>query len=453
MRRRRIQSALSGLLLLLSLGALGRTVRANPVDAFGISSRAIAMGGAYTALANDASANYYNPAGVVARRDLSLDIGYQIAVPVLKINGHNVGVDHTRGLTAGLVAPGAIGPFRFAFGVSMFLPDERISRVRAMPRVQPRFVYYDNRTQRIYLSTNLAVQIIKGLYVGAGVTFMSRTQGDLELSGRISFPDAEAESDMRLDLDVDLKALRYPQAGILWEPLKWLSVGLTFRDEFVLEMEQGFRITGDVVGEGGGGMILRGGFFGLTSLSTNLYQPRQVAFGMAVMPNGRWTVSMDLVWAQWSRFINPGSRLEMEFELGSFNDLVDIESQPNPPPARFRDTWTPRLGAEFLAFQSPKAVIAVRAGYAFEPSPAPEQTSRTMNLVDNHKHHLSAGVGFSLSKLIDVMDRPLDVDLHFAYIHQQRRRHRKHDLVDPVGDYTATGYVISAGVTLKLRFR
>ena len=439
--------------VLAGLIAQGGDAEANPVDAFGISSRAIAMGGAYTALAHDASANYYNPAGIVARKDLSLDIGYQIAVPTLRLNGHNVGVDHTRGLTAGIVAPGSIGPFRFAFGVVMFLPDERVSRVRAMPRVQPRFVYYDNRTQRIYLSTNLAVQIVKGLYVGAGVTFMSRTHGDLELSGRISFPDAEAESDMRLDLDVDLKALRYPQAGILWEPWKWLSVGLVFRDEFVLEMVQGFRITGDVVGEGGGGTILHDGFFGLTSLSTNLFQPRQLALGVAVMPTARWTVSVDLVWAQWSRFINPGSRLEMEVELGSFNDLVDIGSQPNPPPARFRDTWSPRLGVEYLAYQSTRAVIAVRGGYAYEPSPAPEQTSRTMNLVDNHKHHLSAGVGFSLSKLIAVMDRPLDVDFHIAYLHQQRRRHRKHDFVDPVGDYTATGFVMSAGVTLKMRFR
>ncbi len=423
------------------------------MDAFGISSRAVAMGGAYTALANDSSANYYNPAGVVARKDLCLDIGYQLAVPTLRLNGHNVGVDHTRGLTAGLVAPGTIGPMRFAFGVVMFLPDERVSRVRAMPRVQPRFVYYDNRTQRIYLSTNLAVQILPGLFVGAGVTFMSRTQGDLELSGRISFPDPEAESDMRLDLDVDLKALRYLQAGILWEPVKWLSVGLTFRDEFVLEMEQGFRITGDIVGEGGSGTILRNGFFGLTSLSTNLFQPRQVVFGVAVMPTERWTVSLDLIWAQWSRFINPGSRLEMEVELGAFNDMVDIGSQPNPPPALFRDTWSPRLGVEWIAYQSRRATIAVRGGYAYEPSPAPEQTSSTMNLVDNHKHHLSAGVGFSLSKLLALMDRPLDLDFHVAYLHQQRRTHRKLDLVDPVGDYTADGYVVSAGVTLKMRFR
>lgn len=439
--------------LAAALLCVATAARANPVDAFGLGSRAIAMGGAHTALAHDASANYYNPAGIVARKDLSIDIGYQLGAPALRLNGHDVGVDHTRGLTAGLVAPGSIGPFRFAFGVVIFLPDERISRVRAMPRVQPRFVYYDNRTQRIYLSTNLAIQIVKGLYIGAGLTFMSRTKGNLELSGNISFPNPEAESDMRLDLDVDLKALRYPQAGILWEPLPWLSIGLTYRHEFVLELQQGFLIRGDVVGEGGGGTILQDGFFGLTSLSTNLFQPRQVAFGVAVMPNKRWTVTMDIVWAQWSRFINPGSRLEMNFELGAFDELVQIDSQPNPASPRFRDTWTARLGAEFIALSKTHVSLAVRAGYAFEPSPAPEQKGRSMNLVDNNKHHLSVGLGLSLTKLIPVLDRPLDLDVHFAYIHMQSRHHWKYDPADPIGDYTSDGYVLSVGVTLKLRFQ
>jgi len=438
---------------LLVWGGAARSAHANPIDAFGLGSRGVAMGGAYTAIAHDAAANYYNPAGLVAREDLSLDIGYLYAQPKLRLNGRDLEVDRTRGLSAGVVAPGHIGPFRFAFGVVLFLPDERVSRVRAQPREQPRFVYYDNRTQRIYLSTNLAVQIIPGLYIGGGATFMSRTKGVVQLGGEISFPDPEAESDLRLDLDVDLKALRYPQAGILWEPLPWLSVGLTYRHRFVLELRQAFAISGDVVGEDGGGVILRDGYFALTSLSTNLFQPRQVAVGLAARPGDDWLVSLDVVWAQWSEFINPGSRLEMDFELGPFSDLVDIGSQPNPPDPRFEDTWSPRLGVEWRAWRHPQASLRVRAGYAFEPSPAPEQRSAAMNLVDNHKHHLSVGLGISLTGLIGVLDRPFDLDVHVAYLHLQRRLHRKFDLADPVGDYVSDGYLLTVGVTMKLRFR
>lgn len=411
------------------------------------------MGGAYTAVAHDVSANYYNPAGLVAGRDLSIEVGYQFAHPWLRLNGRDLHVDETRGLTAGVVAPGAIGPFRFAFGVALFLPDERVSRVRAVRRDQPRFVLYDNRTQRIYLSTNLAVQIVPGLYVGAGATFMSRTKGVVDLAGEISFPDPEAESDLRLDLDVDLKALRYPQAGILWEPLPWFSIGLCYRHSFVLELRQAFSISGDVVGEGGGGTLLEDGRFGLTSLSTNLFQPRQVTLGLAVRPSSRWLLSLDIVWSQWSEFINPGSRLEMDFDLGRYNDLVNIDSQPNPPDPGFRDTWMPRVGVEWLAFWRPWGQIHLRGGYAFEPTPAPEQRTRSMNLVDNHKHHLSAGVGFAFPKLLGILDRPLEMDIHLACIVLEPRSHRKFDLVDPVGDFVSDGVLVSAGFTLKLRFR
>lgn len=426
---------------------------ANPVDAFGLGSRGIALGGAYTALAHDVSANYYNPGGLVARRDLSIEVGYQYARPWLRLNGRDLEVDVTRGLSAGVVAPGAIGPFRFAFGVALFLPDDRVSRVRAMPREKPRFVYYDNRPQRVYLATNLAVQIVPGLYVGAGATFMSRTKGSLILGGQISFPDPEAESDLRLDLDVDLKALRYPQAGILWEPLSWLSLGLTYRHQFVLKLKQEFRIAGDVVGQDGGGTILREGFFGLTSLSTDLFQPRQVVLGVGVKPGRDWQLAFDLVWAQWSELVNPGSRLQMDFDLGPFTHLVNVGSQPNPPDPRFSDTFSPRVGVEWTALRHRLASLALRVGYAFEPTGAPPQQSSTMNLVDNHKHHLTMGLGVSLTRLMGALERPLDVDVHFAYLHMQRREHRKLDPADPVGDYVSDGHLLSMGITMKLRFQ
>lgn len=440
--------------LIAVLAALwGSRARANPIDAFGIGSRGIAMGGAQTALARDSSANYYNPAGLVAGRAMSIDVGYLFAQPWLRLNRRDLEVDQTRGITAGLTAPGSIGPFRFAFGVLLFLPDERVSRVRAVARDQPRFIYYDNRPQRIYLATNLAVQIIPGLYVGAGATFMSRTKGFVELTGKLSFPDPDVSSDMRLDLDVDLKALRYPQAGILWEPLGWLSVGVTYRHRFVLELEQIFNISGNVVSEDGRTIILPDGFFGIASYSTNLYQPRQVVIGLAARPSPRLTVSFDLTWSQWSDFINPGSRLQMETELGPFNDLVQLGSQPAPPDPGFRDTWSPRLGVEWVAFTGSFLHLNLRAGYVYEPSPAPEQRSRSMNLVDNHKHHVSFGLGLSLVGLLATPERPIDLDLHVAYLHLASRRHRKFDPVDPVGDYVSDGCLVSAGMTLRLRFQ
>ena len=49
---------------------------ANPLDYFGFGARGPGMGNAQVALADDFSANYYNPAGLATRDALQLQIGY-----------------------------------------------------------------------------------------------------------------------------------------------------------------------------------------------------------------------------------------------------------------------------------------------------------------------------------------------------------------------------------------
>src|SRR5438105_4459741 len=67
--------------LLRSLAALvailaAPAARASDLDEFGFGPRAISMGGAYTALATDWTAPYYNPAGCAVPRSMNLGLGY-----------------------------------------------------------------------------------------------------------------------------------------------------------------------------------------------------------------------------------------------------------------------------------------------------------------------------------------------------------------------------------------
>ena len=212
------------ILIALALVAVAGPARANPLDAFGFGARGPAMANAVAAATEDASANYYNPAGLVRGNNLHIDVAYRAAVPHLQINGRDLGVDDSRGISVGLAAPGRLGPIRFAFGASLWLPDQRLTRVRSISFDQPRFVYYDNRQQRLVLSANLAVQIVRGLYVGAGFTFMSRTTGTVYLKGNIAVGNPD-ESALVTNIDVDLVAIRYPQAGLLWEIRRGLDRG------------------------------------------------------------------------------------------------------------------------------------------------------------------------------------------------------------------------------------
>jgi long-chain fatty acid transport protein len=441
----RVRQFVAALLLLWAARA-----HANPVDAFGFGSRGVAMGGAHTAVADDGSANYYNPAGLVRGRDLRLDIGYQFVQPLLRMNGRDNDVDQTRGFAIGLVAPGAFGPFRFAFGVALWLPDQRLSRVRSLPFSEPRWVYYDNRTQRLLLSANLAVQIVPGLYVGGGLTFMSRTAGTLNLKGNIAVGDPD-ESSLVTQISVDLLAVRYPQVGALWEVTPNVSLGLCYRHSFLLQLDQGFRIDGDIGGGLGVPPVVENGYIAARTISSDLFQPWQLTLGGAVRLLRRLLVSVDLTWAAWSEFPVPATQVTIGHDLKQFEALFKLPGSTTYPEPRFHDIVIPRVGIEWRARDGARLAVDTRFGYSYEASPVPAQFGES-SLVDSDKHTFSIGAGLELKRLRPILWRPLSIDAHLAVTYLPERAERKIDPRDPVGDYVADGVVVQVGLMLRSRF-
>ena len=422
---------------------------ANPIDAFGAGSRATAMGGAATAASEDSSANYYNPAGLVRGHDLRIDIGYRYAQPLLRMNGRDVGVDASRGFLIGLVAPGHIGPFRFAFGATMWLPDQRLTRVRSLPFDQPRFVLFDNRPQRLYMAANLAIQIVPGLYVGGGLTFMSKTAGQLFLKGSIAVSDPDASS-LVSKIDVDLVAVRYPQFGILWDVTRWLSIGVSYRHSFVLNLDQQFRIDGNI-GNPGLTPIVENGYFAAHSISSDLFQPWQLTAGAALRLKRELLVTFDVTYARWSEFPIPAADLTLGLDIGIYNDRVMLPAPRSYPPSNFHDIVIPRAGVEWRAWQRPKLALDVRAGYSYEPTPVPEQIGES-NFADSDKHTFSVGAGLELARITSILPRPLALDVHFAATYLPPRANHKVDPLDQVGDFVADGVIVQIGFMLRSRF-
>jgi long-chain fatty acid transport protein len=422
--------------------------RANPVDAFGFGSRASAMGGAATADSEDSSANYYNPAGLVRGRSLRIDIGYHYALPRLTLNDADAAVDSSRGFTIGLVAPGAIGPFRFAFGAAVALPDQRLFRARSLAYQTPRFVYYDNRMQRVYLAANLAVQIVPGLYIGGGVTFLSRTQGDVNLAGNVAYTDPDLSS-LVAKIDVGLFAVRYPQFGVRWDALPWLSLGVSYRHSFVLQLDQVFRIDGNI-GNPGVKPIVENGYFETHTDVSDLFEPWQLTAGASVQVLSRLRVSFDARYARWSEF--PAAHLlALSLDLKMLNSAVHVSPARNYPSPGFHDILIPHLGVEVRVHGSDRLAVDVRAGYSYEPTPAPEQTDES-NLADSDKHTVTVGAGVELRRLGRVLRGSLALDGYLGATILPTRLNHKTDPRDPVGDFRAGGSIFQAGLTLRTRF-
>jgi long-chain fatty acid transport protein len=437
--------------VVLLLAATARTAAANPADLFGFGARGQAMGGAQVAAADDATANYYNPA-LLARLDtIRIELGYQVALPTLKVNGQDNDVDSSRGTIIDIAVPGQLDGARFSVGAMLFLPDQALTRIRNQSAQQPRWALYDNLPQRLVFGANAALAIGERLAIGGGISYMAATKGVVQLKGLVGFPRPD-QSQLALAIDVDLDTIRYPEAGIWYRALPWLDLAAAYRGGFYLTIDLAFQLVGDI-GSQGAVPVVQNGHVNLHTVSQDLFQPPQFVAGFLARVTPRFQVAFDLEYERWSTFQNPSAKIDPpDLDLGMFNNLVNIPPFPPLPYPNFHDILVPRLGLEWLAAQDAHRRVIARAGYWYAPSPAPEQVGES-NFIDNDKHTFSIGAGYELRRgLGEIIPRPVSFDVSFGLTSLVPRDNRKLSPIDPVGDYVSSGHVFQMGILSRWQF-
>lgn len=426
-----------------------RQVHANPADAYGFAGRGPGMGGALTAGVDDGSANYYNPAALAALPGLVVGLGYQYVSHQLNVNGVDQRVSSSRGAALSFSTPGKFLGRRVALGGGFFIPDNHLTRTRTLATDTPRFALYDNRPQRLFLAANIGIQLTDRVYIGGGISYISQTKGGVRLAGRVGFPVAD-DSELYLNMDVDLLTIRYGQVGVLVEATPWLKLGATYRSGFELKLDQAFTIEGDV-GPPDAQPVIEDGFLTLTTVSQDHFQPETVTVGAYAQLTPRLALAFDLAYFRWSQFPNPAAIVDIVYDLKDFNTLFDIPDAPALPQPRYSDIFIPRLGVEYLASTSKSKDLLVRGGYSFEPSPVPEQIDQS-NYIDNNKHTVSLGGTITFKHWSSIIPKPASIDAYFAVTLLESRSHRKLSPVDPVGDYESDGQVYQMGISSRWRF-
>ncbi len=434
---------------------------AQPMDTYGLGSRAIAMGGAVTADVEDYSANYYNPAGLARGAATRISVGWFGAQPRLQLNGLDSGVDPVDGLTTGLVVPGTIDGFRFAFGIAVHLPDARISRTRSLPRSRPRWELFDNRPQRTFLASHIAIRPFEWLTVGGGIAFLSLSANKLSIRGDIDALVPDRGTRLEHDLNADLTTIRYPQAGIQVDPMPGLSFGLVYRGQFALDSTLQAQVGRPGVDSDTRlhvGDITIPAYFDLLSQSVNAFVPQQLSLGGRWSPTPQFRVNAEVTWVNWSAYVSPIGRSSIILDIAVPPELADTIRVPGtivgsePIAANFQDRFVPRVGVEGLASSASNYELLVRGGAFYEHSPVPDQTGLS-NLVDTDRLALSAGAGLRLTELRPVLDGWLSFDLHLQWALLPERIARKSSPVDPVGDWRASGHIFGGGLTMEVGFR
>ena len=187
----------------------GSSVSANPLDFYGFTARASAMGSAFTAMATDFSGLYYNPAAIAFCNSNQAGVGFMMALPDLKLSlrpapGATVvetkrlkdleeqqsDVPMVDGVTGGIVIK---AHDRIYGGAAVFMPYGELARVKPLDSRLPSFVMHSSRTQRIVVLAGGAIKPIPNLSLGVSASVWLHVFGD------ISYPIMLDNSNFSID--------------------------------------------------------------------------------------------------------------------------------------------------------------------------------------------------------------------------------------------------------------
>jgi long-subunit fatty acid transport protein len=424
-------------LLALLLGLAPAWLHANPLDTFGLGPRHVAMGGTGIATADDFSACYYNPAGLAGVKDTSLGLTFLSVHSALRIG--EADSSHADGTGYGFGTARRLGR-SFTLGFAGYLPGGRIAQLQFLEPVQPRFALFDDRNARLALYPAVAVRVTDRLTLGLNLQVLVNA---VMVSDSLSVFDSDSPQPSAYGMTLDITPKAAPGFGALYRAGPW-TAGLVYRAPIDLRLSVDLNTAIQL------GSVFRLDF-PIEIDSTLFYQPRQLGLGVArKLPSGL-VAAADLVWADWSGYRDPRGYASLPPDA---NDPFLRQLFASWPAADFHAVLSARLGVEAPLSKG----VVLRAGYGFEPSPGPEQRLQ-INLVDNTRHVLSAGAGFSLGG-------GLELDLH-AQLHELvGRTHTKDPAVfvdeDPqtpglqtslpgFPGYTSGGHLFTWGAGLSFR--
>ena len=436
-----------GILLLCVLFPQG--IRADFFDGLGVGARAIAMGSAYTAVADDLTAVYYNPAGLAQVEKHALFLGYLWSSPCLEESSPNDPSFHARQvipykLQAPIVGIGfnldkgfkGNSPIHARLAVLNSMPDnfKSIYRVWDPESSVPRWVRFGDYWDRVHLMGGLSLQADKIPWLAVGLGFRYIISGNEYLLNRYGttgltvttedlFSNTRAEANLDMGVDTEVT----PTAGVMITPTKNLRLGYRYLGPLSL-------LVSPVETQAQTHIILKGEShiidipipLGMLMAMEGYYWPQQHSWGVSYRWGEDLLLSLDLSWFRWSKFAST--------------------SRGRPDPG-WKDSIIPRLGIEYLVLPS----LALRCGYFFEPSPVPDQV-RVSNFLDNDRHVFSIGAGYTFRDPWHIAREPIVFDVVFQYMHMPTRKTTKDPDIAPLSSYETQGDVYTAGANITFSF-
>ncbi len=354
-------------------------------------ARAMALGGAFTGLANDPSAVYFNPAGITQLNGTHVMGGVTLIIPKSTFRGPSPTV------TEWELEKQIFNPINFyvthqlseklhfgfsvnnPYGLGTKWPSDWVGKYMAV----------ETEIKTFYFNAVAAYEVSKEFSLGFGFTY---AYGDVLISRMQNLSPFKAEAEINLEGNGSGAGFNF---GLLFKPSKNFSIGAAYKSRVH------FNFKGDATASAPkqfNGLLPTG------KIEAPLTAPDILSVGISAKAGENLTFSADFQYTMWSTY----DKLEI-----TFKDFIDDETGKPLVSTSVRDydnSYIGRFGAEYKASD----MFSLRAGFLYDKNPVKDERVDP-TLPDADRLGFNAGVGIKLAD-------NLSLDLAYLFLRFSERK-------------------------------
>jgi Long-chain fatty acid transport protein len=393
--------------------------RANGFQLPEAGTRAMGMNNAFVAVADDASALWYNPAGLAFLEGGHLMLGgVGIIVPGTKFTANSSNTAFAVGTTARSDRKNFLIPhlhvaltdpkMGVSYGLSVTSPfgletdwTGTVLATSTAPFSLKSVTF--SRIELFNINPNIAFKITDHIAIGGGFDYVYMKDVDFNTSILTQNADGDGWGG---------------NVSLMYKD-EMFSVGVSYRTQVAI------RVTGTASSTLGG----------KATAVSGVKLPDMVNAGFAFRPTKTLLISAEADWTNWSKFdrllFNYSSPLTVPVKGGITTSVTEEEWHP---------TVTARVGVEWRAQDR----LRLRVGYAYDPSPVNDKNF-SPGIPVNDRHLISAGAGYDFTK-------NLTVDVAYMYLKQKDLHQTASTSVAALRNGLYEGSAHLAAMSMRYRF-
>ncbi len=425
----------AGALALAAVACAATGAQAGGFNIYEAGARATALGGAFTATADDGSAIFYNPAGIAFLEGTVIDANLMPVVPGTKFTAAEWPTPGETGRTTSqsFPIPGLYGARNtgrgLAYGLGVYAPFGLGVEWQEPEQWVGRQASWDVDLATIYVSPVVAYRfndryaLSVGVDVGWSEISLSRFTA-VEFGGGSTLVNA-----INADLEGSSKLNVTPCAGLMWRPDARLSFGAMYHHSKKLEFDDGEAILSNVAPAALSAAIDAriAGYGGPDQkLATELDLPWILALGASYRFSDVLRAEVNAVRFGWSEF----EKLVLDFETDALDQTIEEQ---------YVDVWQLRCGLDLTLSPAVNAMF----GYCHDNSPQPYESISPL-LPDADREDFSCGLQVRTG------------GWKFTGSYMAVMFHERSNVVDgevrrfgdtlPVGSYDSIAHIIGLGI-------